>query len=122
MQSKLESRLIDLLVRFQGDGVCNQYRESHPEHDLPQAHTIRLENLSRFLGRFHQARYILLAEAAGYQGCRFSGIPMTSEAQIVGPEAVHWVQGDGFARSSRRARLSARTVGYHFVGDARTAY
>ncbi len=97
--------LYRLLTSYQSDGVFNQYRESHPDHDLARGPDIRLQNLNRFLNTFSKVDYVLLAEAAGYQGCRFSGIPMTSEVQIAGPDPVHWAQGGIYARSGKRDRL-----------------
>jgi len=107
MQNTLSTndKLVRLLTDYEGDGVFNQYRDVHPEHDLSNGPEIRLDNLRHFLNTFTNVRYILLAEAAGYQGCRFSGIPMTSEVQIAGPANVHWAKGESYARSSRRERL-----------------
>ena len=101
----VKERLFHLLASYQGDGVFNQYRDTHPDHDLPNAPQIRLDNLRHFLNTFPSVRYILLAEAAGYQGCRFSGIPMTSEVQIAGPNSVHWAKAGEYARSGSRDRL-----------------
>jgi hypothetical protein len=100
-----KEHLFRLLQSYQGDGVFNQYQELHPDHDLPEGSEIRLQNLSRFLGFFTRVDYILLAEAAGYQGCRFSGIPMTSEVQIAGPDPIHWARSGIYSRSGRRDRL-----------------
>ncbi len=101
---KHDSTLFTLLRSFESEGVFNQYRQAHPAHDLSNAPEIRLDNLGRYLDIFSDVRYILLAEAAGYQGCRFSGVPMTSETNLVGPEQVHWAVAAGFARSGRRNR------------------
>jgi len=102
----IDDKLVPLLTRYTGDGVFNQYRQVHPDHDLPRGAEIRLNNLRRFMNTFTGARYLLLAEAAGYQGCRFSGIPMTSETQLIGPQqALHWANNGNYARSSARDRL-----------------
>jgi len=93
-----------MLVDYQNGGTFNQYRDVHPHHDLADGAAIRLGNLQAYLDEFTEIRYVLLAEAAGYQGCRFSGIPMTSEAQITGPEALPWAREAAFARSSARKR------------------
>ena len=92
-----------MLTGYSCEGVFNQYSQIHPDHDLPNGVDIRLENLRRFLGSFSNVHYILVAEAAGYQGCRFSGIPMTSEAQVTGPATLDWARGNGFQRSSSRS-------------------
>ncbi len=97
--------LVQQLVKYADGAVFNQYRDVHPMHDLPHAAAVRQQNLRAFLSRFDRVHYVLLAEAAGYQGCRFSGIPMTSEAQIVGPEALHWARNGGYERSSSRSTL-----------------
>lgn len=98
-------RILALLTAYEGEDTFNPYRHTHPRHDRPGAPEIRQANLRRFLETFGHVRTILLAEAAGYQGCRFSGIPMTSEDHLVGPEPVHWAAGGHYARSGARDRL-----------------
>jgi hypothetical protein len=52
--------------------------------NLNAAHIRRMQ-LSAYLNeRVDSANIILIAEAPGYQGARFSGIPMTSERMILG--------------------------------------
>lgn len=78
--------LLDLLTNARSDErAFNQYRDNHPDLDQPHGAEIRLRNLRCYLEVFAQARFLLIGEAAGYAGCRFSGIPFTCEAQIVGP-------------------------------------
>jgi uracil-DNA glycosylase len=93
-------RLFDLLVEFQGEGAFNQYRNVTTEFDLPHAAAIRRANLQRYLELFSGAAYVLVGEAAGYAGCRFSGIPFTGEAQFVGPQRLSCARNGGFAQSS----------------------
>ncbi len=61
-----------------------QYREDlgldHDEHSAAK----RRDHLKTYLThRLETAKVILIAEAPGYQGCRFSGIPMTCERTIL---------------------------------------
>jgi hypothetical protein len=106
--------LFELLTDYRKPGVFNPYRETHPALERAGAAAIRRRNLRRYLGVFAQARFVLVGEAAGYAGCRFSGIPFTCEAQWVGPEALSWTRGLGLARSSAAAKpwveRSARIV------------
>jgi len=97
-------RILARLTAYEGEDTFNPYRQTDPRHDRPRAPEIRQVNLRRFLATFGDIRTILLAEAAGYQGCRFSGIPMTSEDHLVGPNPVHWAADAGYARSSARER------------------
>jgi hypothetical protein len=92
--------LFELLVTYQGKGVFNQYRDVHPGLDKPCGAEIRWKNLRSYLSTFSSARFVLVGEAAGYAGCRFSGIPFTCEAQLVGTEALDWTAGHVMARSS----------------------
>jgi hypothetical protein len=93
--------LLDLLQGYQGAGVFNQYRDSDPRLEREGGAAIRRRNLRRNLAAFADASYVLVGEAAGYAGCRFSGLPFTGEAQIVGPDCLPWARGLGFEQSSR---------------------
>ena len=93
-------RLLELLQVYRGDGVFNQYRDVDPALELPDGAAIRRRNLCRYLEAFSSASYVLVGEAAGYAGCRFSGMPFTGEAQVVGSNCLPWARGLGFEQSS----------------------
>jgi uracil-DNA glycosylase len=63
--------------------LFNPYHDTNPDYDLPEAAAIRRENLFSFLASLPEKPPVLLVgEAPGWHGCRFSGIPFTSEAQL----------------------------------------
>jgi hypothetical protein len=65
------------------DTMFNPYRDRRDDLDHPDAPTLRRENLRSYLGAFdHAPPLFLLAEAPGPWGCRFSGVPLTAEAQL----------------------------------------
>ncbi|MGD1994954.1 MAG: uracil-DNA glycosylase [Anaerolineae bacterium] len=97
---RIEDRLFELLTAYRKPGVFNQYRDVHPTLDRPGAAAIRRRNLRCYLRAFADARFILVGEAAGYAGCRFSGIPFTCEAQCTGDQRLEWTSDLGLARSS----------------------
>jgi hypothetical protein len=86
-------RLFGLLTEYRGADAFNQYREVHPALDRPGGAETRRRNLRCYLEAFADARFVLVGEAAGYAGCRFSGIPFTCEAQLVGPQRLGWTVG-----------------------------
>jgi uracil-DNA glycosylase len=64
--------------------LFNLYSSVDPQFDLPQAAAIRRANLFRFLDSLPERPPVLLVgEAPGWHGCRFSGLPFTSEAQFL---------------------------------------
>src|SRR4051812_35512122 len=64
--------------------LFNPYHTVEPGLDRPAADSIRRENLKRYVECFvRPPRYLLVGEAPGWRGCRFSGVPFTSEAQLV---------------------------------------
>lgn len=66
------------------DLLFNPYRDCHAAYDRPDAVAIRQDNLRRYLACYAQRPPVfLLAEAPGPWGCRFSGVPLVSEAQLV---------------------------------------
>jgi hypothetical protein len=100
VKERLLAQLFDLLVAYQGDGAFNQYGDRDPALGRPTAPQIRLTNLRHYLDTFLGAPYLLVGEAAGYAGCRFSGIPFTGEAQLVGPDRLPWTEDLGLQQSS----------------------
>ena len=115
-------RLIGQLVDYAPGTGFNQYAHRHPDLDRPAAPERRVRNLRLYLRCFHSPRVILVGEAAGYAGCRFSGIPFTSEAQLTAPTALAWTAGLGLQPTGSRAlpwdELSARIV-WRALGERR---
>ena len=65
--------------------LFNLYRDLDPQLDLPDAPAIRRANLRSYLESLPGLPPLLLVgEAPGWHGCRFSGVPFTSEAQLTG--------------------------------------
>jgi hypothetical protein len=68
------------------DEAFNPYRGRNKELDVSEAPRLRRENLRAFLSAYDEAPPLfLLLEAPGPWGCRFSGVPITSEAQLTDP-------------------------------------
>lgn len=66
------------------DRLFNLYRDSNAELDLAHAPETRRSNLLSYLGACSDRPDILMvAEAPGPHGCRFSGVPFTSEEQML---------------------------------------
>ena len=97
---RTRERLFELLMTYHGDAVFNQYRDVQPGLDRPAGAEARCQNLRSYLSAFSNARFVLVGEAAGYAGCRFSGIPFTCEAQLIGTGTLDWTVGYDMARSS----------------------
>lgn len=73
-----------LLDRPSAERQFNPYRDYDERFDRPDAPAIRRKNLKRYLDCYAGAAppLFLLAEAPGPWGCRFSGVPLVSEAQL----------------------------------------
>lgn len=63
--------------------LFNQYRDSLPE-DEAEAYKTRTAQLSTYLSMYDEPpATFILAEAPGPWGCRYTGIPITSEVQLI---------------------------------------
>lgn len=88
--------------------LFNQYKDSDPIVDLPNANNIRKQNLRNYLGSFSQRPPILVVgEAPGPRGCRFSGVPFTSEAQLCAHGYLPFAGRQSSARESPYAENTA---------------
>ncbi|HEV7667120.1 MAG TPA: uracil-DNA glycosylase [Thermoanaerobaculia bacterium] len=101
-----------LLDTFRGpvgnsSGIVNPYRDEDGDLDRSGAARLRRKNLRIYVERVGEPRLVLLGEAIGYRGGRFSGIPFTSERQIAGEgqERLAWTEGAGFRATSRHPAL-----------------
>jgi hypothetical protein len=73
----------ELFLRESTAELFNQYRNRDLAVDLPDVNEIRKENLWNYLNSFSERPSILMVgEAAGPWGCRFSGVPFTGEKQF----------------------------------------
>lgn len=80
--------LTEQVFRIQSTAdLYNPYGKANPDLDRNDAGLIRQANLRRYLDD-HKAgvKLLLVAEAPGPWGCRFSGVPITSEAHLADPE------------------------------------
>lgn len=69
--------------------LFNQYntQDQDPKVDLPNAATIRKNNLQNYLECFKEKpNFLIVAEAPGPWGARFSGVPLTTEEQLCSNE------------------------------------
>jgi hypothetical protein len=84
--------------------LFNQYKDPDWAFDLPNASEIRQQNLRNYLNCLKtKPEYLLVGEAPGPWGCRFSGVPFTSEAQLCSGEFLF----DGRQSSRRDTPYSA---------------
>lgn len=111
--------------------VFNPWAEWTEAYDIgPDAPAIRRDNLRRYLEhRLGSAKYILVAEAAGYKGARFSGITMTDERLLLGHRNTDRIKPtmafDGDKKRTSRHGFAGRTgsaestscVMYNFMAD-----
>jgi hypothetical protein len=92
--------------------VFNPWAQVDPENDAgPDGPAIRAEQLSRYLAeRLGSARWLLIAEAVGYQGGHFSGIAMTSERILLGHLSARGIRPDDVIRGGGRRTSRSQTL------------
>ena len=88
LKMTFEENVEEFINTLQGftkmDNVFNPWQDYDESHDFDESSPQkRCCNLGKYLKARENAKYILIAEAPGYQGCHFSGIPMTSERLIL---------------------------------------
>jgi uracil-DNA glycosylase len=98
--------------------VFNQYRDCNDQLDLPDAAARRTENLRRYMVEaIGTASILVIGEAAGPWGCRFSGVPFTGEKQLLNPSFP--ISGE---RSSRGTPTRSTRVAPPFSSRSATMF
>ena len=94
--------------------LFNPYNGIEPELDLPGADEIRRANLLAYLAGFpRRPEMLLVGEAPGPWGCRFSGVPFTSEAQLCGGGLP--MEGARSSKGDRPVREMSATIVWQAV-------
>ena len=79
--------------------TTNPYAVYDPAFDKVGGETIRAANLVDYLHSHMTPEILLVGEAPGYQGCRFSGIAFTSERSLA-PERRSSLRPEGWSEPS----------------------
>jgi uracil-DNA glycosylase len=85
--------------------VANPFRDEHADLDRTGAARQRRRNLEAYLEAVGEPRVVLVGEAMGYRGARFSGIAFTSERQLAGPRPLSWAATTRVGATSLRPEL-----------------
>ncbi len=91
-------QFLRLLQRYRAAHVFNPWTDRNPDDRGRNGPSARRERLVAHLSV--EATHVLIGEAPGYQGCRISGIPFTSERLLIAgkiPRVTH----DGSRMSTR---------------------
>jgi hypothetical protein len=103
--SELET-FFDVLLDGPGTGlgtpVFNPWHDFDPDMDIDcTAPLIRTDNLHRYLAaRIGRVKLLVIAEAPGYRGAKFSGIAMTAERGLLATAGDLF--GDGYFPGAKR--------------------
>ena len=101
-------QFVNLLQKYPSDGlVSNPWADRDRKFDTDKyAPSHRSDHLRAYLNaRLNTAKALLIAEAPGYQGAKFSGIPMTCERTLLG-HRPGVSRGDVFDETIGRQRTS----------------
>jgi hypothetical protein len=112
MSSQVD-QFVDLLREYRSKGpVGNPWRDWDRDNDTGKhAPRDRSNYLRAYLNaRLNTAKALLIAEAAGYQGAKFSGIAMTCERTLLGYRGVSRVDYSTIRSSPSEQAAPTRQV------------
>jgi hypothetical protein len=111
-KKKLSSLMTSLKGSPQGKGVFNPWWELDQANDATSgAPEIRRRQLLQYMEeRLGSATFLLVGEAIGYQGGKFSGIAMTSERILLGGKKAQGISPDHVFTGLEAKRTSKESL------------
>ena len=86
--------------------VFNQYRDCNEQVDLQTAPSTRLQNLKKYMEQaLKTASVLVVGEAAGPWGCRFSGVPFMGERQLLDSTFPYKGERSSRSKTARPTRV-----------------
>jgi hypothetical protein len=107
--------LFDSLKNNPRSSVFNPWFDVDTENDMNTlCPSKRLNNLKYYLIERLEAEYLFVAEALGYQGGHFTGIPLTSERLILGGKISKGILPDHISKSTleRTSKVELKRDGF----------
>lgn len=88
-------------VRTKGN-LFNQYNQINLNYDGDNADLIRQHNLIQYIEQLSKPiKIMFIGIAPGYNGCRFSGVPFTSERILLGMKKSNFFLHQNYSQSSK---------------------
>lgn len=117
MADSIEAFIHSLGTAVLGAGCFNQYQFSGKK-GIDEANLVRRQNLNLYLQQMLKLRpkFMLVGEAAGYRGCRRSGIPFTSEKLLLAGVEPAASKGEG--STYEVSGLFGQKRGYRLASDS----
>ena len=112
---RMMNNFFNSLKRKKTDQVFNPWFDFDYQNDVDETSPKkRLANLKYYLDERINADYLLVAEALGYQGGHFTGIPMTSERIILGYKSSSGILATHVSNSplNRTSKISIKKNGF----------
>lgn len=98
--------------------LFNFYRDTNPAIECSDAAWVRRENLVRRIESFPKTpEYLVIAEAPGWRGARFSGVPLISEAMLV--DGILGFSGSPTFGSNRPLNEASASIFWKLLHPAR---
>lgn len=111
----MEQEFWDLLSRYNADNVFNPWASADPNDVGATPISDRIRRLMAHLDC--DAKYILIGEAPGHRGCRFSGVPFTSEWQYVDSRIAGPFAGKRITTFNLPLREASATIVYRTLDE-----
>ncbi|MHA2097587.1 MAG: uracil-DNA glycosylase [Candidatus Kariarchaeaceae archaeon] len=111
MNNKQFNEFLRILKEVKGKNLFNPYTDVCVFHDLGvNSPFIRSNNLRQYFSIIDRSNYLFIGEAAGYIGCRRTGLPFTDEYALKWINKIYKLDLQRATKSGKNKELSASQV------------